>query len=195
MYRVRLMKVLVSIGLILLFVALSLVAGCQPAPAPTPTPAPAPGPAPAPAPEPEPTPPPPAPTPGIGVPVVGDSWQVTVESAREETKLTAGTKKYTCKSGYTFLIVDAMFQNLDPDKATRVSSSEVAVITEADDTIAAAGGGNQGKDINVGYEFVAMSVEDPLSLSLVFIVEEDTIDHAFKLQFQEVPLIPFFVGE
>ncbi|GAH41653.1 unnamed protein product [marine sediment metagenome] len=109
--------------------------------------------------------------------------------------MTVGTRQYTPKSGYTFLIVDATFQNLNPDETTRVSSSEVAVITAADETITAAGGGMQGKDINVGYEFVAMSVKDPLSLSLVFIVEKDTIDHAFKLHFQEVPLIPFSVGE
>jgi len=187
---------LLTLVVAIVVIASLVVAGCA-KPAPAPTPAPAPAPAPTPEPEPEPTPPtpPPAPTPGIGVPVVGDSWQVTVECARQETKLTAGTRQYAPKSGYTFLIVDATFQNLDPDEATRVSSSEVAVITEADETITAAGGGTQGKDINVGYEFVAMSVKDPLSLSLVFIVEKGTIDHAFKLRFQEVPLIPFSVGE
>lgn len=143
-----------------------------------------------PTPTPTPSPSPPTPTPSV----VGDSWQVTVENAREETQLTTSTREYTPKSGYTFLVVDAMFQNLDPTETTRVSSAEVAVITEVGETITAAGGGSQGEDYDLGYEYVAMSAEDPLFLSLVFIVKKETIDQVFKLRFREVPLIPFSVG-
>lgn len=193
-----------SLVIMMIILPLAVVIGCQQqvetpsVPTPTLTPAPtepAPAPQPETTPEPTPSPPTPAPIPGIGVAVVGDSWQVTVENAHEETRLTTRTSEYTPKPGYTFLVVDATFQNLDPAKATRVSSAEAAVITKGEETIIAAGGGSQGEDCYLGYEHIAISVEDPLSLSLVFIVKKDTIDQVFKLRFQEAPPIPFSVGD
>jgi len=135
------------------------------------------------------------PAPGIGVPVVGDSWQVMVENAREETRLAARGSEYTPKSGYTFLVVDVEFLNLGPSKMF-VLSDEVAVITVEGETISAAGGAYQGEDPALGYlDMFAASPEDPLSLCFAFIVKAETIDQAFKLQFQEVPLIPCSVGK
>ena len=144
------------------------------------------------------TTPAPTATPGIGVPVAGDHWQVTINEAHEETRLTEGLggKTYTSKSGYIFLVVDATFRNLDPVQPTNISSEAVAVISEDGEIFVADGGGAHREILWVGCSFSASSEEDEvLQPSFVFVLKEDDIDQVFKLQFQEVPPIPFSVED
>ena len=137
-------------------------------------------------------------TPGIGVPVAGGHWQVTIDDAHKETRLTIpaaqGSTTYTSKSGYIFLVVDATFRNLDPVQPTNISSEAVAVISEDGEIFVADGGGAHREILWVGCSFSASSEEDEvLQPSFVFVLKEDDIDQVFKLQFQEVPPIPFSV--
>ena len=142
-------------------------------------------------------------TPGIGVPVAGGRWQVTVTDARREYKWS----DYTPKSGFAFLVTDITFQNLDTTQETLIATKEVAVITEAGEVIIAGGfaipanshidtmNGKEAPNITSGTGFLPTlgSKEDSLSVTLVFPVPDNTINKVFKLQFQEVPFIPFSI--
>jgi hypothetical protein len=134
-------------------------------------------------------------TPGIGVPVAGGHWQVTITDAYTEKRLTfpVGTT-YTSKSGYIFLVVEATFRNLDPTQQTNISSEAVAIISEDGKIFVSDGGGSSRGALCVECTFTSSSTGDDVEACFVFVLKEDDIDQVFKLQFQEVPPIPFSVG-
>jgi len=144
------------------------------------------------------------PTPTILTPTPAHSptpaWQVTVNSAREEDKLTAPmgisglpTSTYTPKSGYTFLVVDVTFHSIDPDGKLTISSKNVTVISKEGEIISAVGEGS-GEGYMVGY--VSMNVvSNDLELAYVFTVKKDIINQVFRLQVETLPPISFSIKE
>jgi formylglycine-generating enzyme required for sulfatase activity len=170
-----------------------------PEPSPTPTPSPSFTPSLSPTPTSAPTPSPT--TPLFGVPVTAYPWQVTIDDAHKETQLIipATETLYIPKSGYIYLVVDATFRNLDPAQQTNVSSEAVSVISEEGEKFVARGGGREGvisigSPDDQGCTFTSWAAGDELQSSFIFILREDDIDQVFKLQFQEVPPIPFSVA-
>ena len=145
-----------------------------------------------------------SPTPTILTPTPTHSptpaWQVTVNSAREEDKLTSPmdisglpTSTYTPKSGYTFLVVDVTFHSIDPDGKLAISSKNVTVISEEGEIISAVGEGS-GEGYMVGY--VSMNVvSNDLELAYVFTVKKDIINQVFRLQVETLPPISFSIKE
>ena len=146
--------------------------------------------------------PPPTATPGIGVPVAGGRWEVIIDDAHKETQLIipATETLYIPESGYIYLVVDATFRNLDhPAQETNISSKDVTVISEEGEIFVASGGGREGvisigSPDDQGCTFTSWAAGDELQSSFIFILKEDDIDQVFKLQFQEVPPIPFSVA-
>jgi hypothetical protein len=129
------------------------------------------------------------------VPVVGSSWWIEIEGARQESKLTGFNNTYTPNSGYTFLILDAAFRNLDPIQQTKLSSEAFAVIGEDGEINVAKGMSFGDMEIYLLGNITISNEGDELSNSVVFVVKEDAIDQVFKLQFQEMPPISFSVGQ
>jgi hypothetical protein len=136
-------------------------------------------------------------TPGSGV-----RWQVTIDDAHKETELIVPATEtlYIPESGYIYLVVDATFRNLDhPAQETNISSKAVTVISEEGKIFVASGGGREGvigigSPDDQGCTFTSWAAGDELQTTFIFILREDDIDQVFKLQFQEVPPIPFSVA-
>jgi len=131
---------------------------------------------------------------GIGVPVLSGGWEVTVKNARKANELkTYIGDTYTANPGYIFLIVDIMFRNLDNSERT-VSTKNIAIINPKSEIISARGSGDGtsfcGVDCDATNYFQAGSER---AISFVFVLEKEAINQVFKLQFQDLPRIPFRV--
>lgn len=126
----------------------------------------------------------PAPTTTPSNEAEGGHWQVTIEDAYMITHP---------MSGYTYLIVDARFCNLAA-QPMNISQKEVAVISEDGKIFVACGGGITESLICERCTFSLWVAEDVVVRpSFLFDLGEEDIDQVFKLQFQEVPHIPFSV--
>ena len=149
-------------------------------------------------------------TPGIGVPVSAGTWEVTVSNVYQANEW-SGNKP---KSGYTLLVLDATFHNLDSAQTTRIIGNAIAII-ENDGKITDALGwgipddshidimeiGDMKKNpseagITGGLGFVPAfeSKGDTLKATYVFILTEDSISLPLKFQFQDVQ-IPFSLSQ
>jgi hypothetical protein len=132
---------------------------------------------------------------GMGVPVAGGPWQVTVEDVYTTTRLSGGLghgTTHTTKDGYTFLVVEAMFHNLNPAQQSELSTEEGAIINEDGESLAAVGGGS-GSSYCAGCVTTWATGEG--QKGFVFVLEEEAVDQVYKFQFRDVPLIPFSVEE
>ena len=127
------------------------------------------------------------------MPVTGGPWRVTIDDAHKETQLTTILdKSYIAPSGYIFLVVNATFLYLGP-KPMNISATDVTVISEDGEILDLYTSGMP--EILYVERVVSFRsfVHNCVRLSLVFVLREDDIDQVFKLQFQEVPPIPFSV--
>jgi hypothetical protein len=79
-------------------------------------------------------------------------------------------------SGFTFLVVETTFRNLDPLDQTKVTVEDVTVI------------GENGKSYD------ADDLSEP-PREFVFVIEEGAIGQSFELHFRDVPPIPFSVEQ
>lgn len=162
------------------------------------------------------------PMPGIGVKVHGSEWQVLVKQVRQDQTVRVGSgfsaKSWTAKEDYAFLIVDASFQRLTTPRSAAggiqisasptptadlfsdensIKSDQVALVTEDGAILTPAGAlfanGEMG-DICGGCSMTLMTGSGALDLNLVFLLKQNSIKgKKFKLQFLDVPLIPFTV--
>lgn len=144
-----------------------------------------------------------APEPGVGVPVAGTDWEVTIEDVSEKSDLSfasalgeTGETEYTAKKGFTFIVVGLEIWNLDSTQKTKVSTKQVAITTEGGDTLTADGGGDFGPQSTgcLDCDFTTTTPQNKLSTSFVFVVKKEDLNREFKLQFADVPPIPFAVG-
>ena len=137
---------------------------------------------------------PPEPKPGTGGSAVGNLWQITVENAYEKTQiLSPKGEEMNPKPGYKILAVDIELQNLDQTKII-IPPSWFTVTTEEGETFEGALGEYQGRDIAIAVaQMLTVNPEDPLSVPIFFLVNEETIDQVFELQFQGLTPIPFSV--
>lgn len=160
------------------------------------------------------------PTPGIGVTVRGSAWQVLVKQVRQDKTVKVGSgfsaKSWTAKEDYAFLIVDASFQRLTAMRnavggiqinasptptadlfsdENSIQSDQVALVAEDGAILTPAGAlfanGEMG-EICGGCSMTLMSGSGALDLNLVYLLKQNAITgKKFKLQFLDVPLIPF----
>ncbi|MBI5295031.1 MAG: hypothetical protein HY869_06115 [Chloroflexi bacterium] len=132
--------------------------------------------------------------PGLGTPVANEKWEVTITNPRVEKRLQgSGTTTYTPNSGYTFLLVDAAFRNLDPSQETFISGSTLTLIDSAGEVFE-----NTGSSFGITYSLGSLVTYsndqgDTLKLTLVFSVNEANIGQEYKFQFLDLPQIPFTV--
>jgi hypothetical protein len=164
----------------------------------------------------------PTPMPGIGVNVRGTEWQVIVKQVRQDKTVRVGSgfsaKSWTAKEDYAFLIVDASFEHLQAktdapstkeqnlaltptpsisfDKNS-IKSDQIALVAEDGAIVKPAGAifaKSEMGDICGDCSMTFMTGSDVLDLNLVFLLKQNAITgKQFKLQFLDVPLIPFRV--
>jgi hypothetical protein len=136
--------------------------------------------------------------PGMGVPVTSGNWQVTVNSAHEESAvLDFDNDVHTPKSSYTLVIVDVTLRNLDPSQETKVSNDAFVLIDAAGGTIESIGLGDSklGK-YGLGSYSMSNDESDVLKdVAIVFVVEKSKMRQALKLQFQDGPRIALAVNQ
>ena len=133
-------------------------------------------------------------SPGLGTPVSGGKWEVTITNARAEKQLMGsdGTR-YTPNSGFTFLVVDATFRNLDSSQETKITADSIAVMDRAGEVFKNVGSGFALTYSLGGAVTYSNDQSNSLKLGLVFSVKTANIDQAFNFQFMDVPPIAFTV--
>lgn len=169
-------------------------------------------------------PPTPIPESGIGIPVGNGGWQISLNGIRTADSLKMGTFQnqttVTPKDGYALLIVDMAIISLDPTRPMKISLDDVAIL-DTNNNIHTADGGGWGessmctgcvisisRDIgesatsitalilsgnNISFQFGSVSSEEPISF--VFIVKSGELDQEWRLQFHDIPLISFKLGD
>jgi hypothetical protein len=136
-------------------------------------------------------------TPGIGVLAVSSKWGLTLTRVHLENMLSNqiggfGGSTYTPKSGYTFLVLDMLLQNLDSSKELSVSSDMFAIINSTGqiatpDLVAS---GVPATDYYAGVSSISTTSKE-LNMSIGFVITQTSVGQMYKLQFSSVPLIPF----
>ena len=131
---------------------------------------------------------------GLDIPISNGKWEVTITNAREENQLfnSDGTR-YTPNSGYTFVIIDTTFQNLDPSQETKISADTIAVIDNTGEIFKNIGSGFQNTYSIGGLNTYSNDQSNTMKFNLVFSVKKANINDVFKFQFMDLPLIPFSV--
>jgi len=132
--------------------------------------------------------------PGVGTPVANDKWEVTISDPREESRLTGSSNNtYTPKDGYTFLLVDAEFRNLDPTQKTFVDGDTLVLTDSAGEEFTNIGSGF-GALYNLGSKVTYSNDQsDTMKFTLVFTVKKENIGQEYKFQFLDLPPITFKV--
>ena len=134
----------------------------------------------------------PRPTPSLSVAATDRKWEITITGAHEEKQLTdTGGTRYTPNPGYTFLVVDVTFHNLDASQETKISSDDIAVVDSAEETFQNVGSGFALTYSLGGSSTYSNDQSTTLKLSLVFSVKKENIGHAYNFQVKEMPPIPF----
>ena len=136
----------------------------------------------------------PTPVPGLGMPVTDGQWEVTLSNPREESRLTSSSgNTYTPNEGYTFLLVDAEFRNLDPSQETKIDGDTLVLTDSAGVTFTNIGSGF-GTFYNLGSKVTYSNDQsDTMTFTLVFTVNKDNIAQEYKFQFLDLPPITFKV--
>jgi len=132
--------------------------------------------------------------PGLGAPVSNDKWEVTISNPREESRLTGSSNNtYTPNSGYTFLLVDAEFRNLDPSQDTFINGDTLVLTDSAGEKFTNIGSGF-GAFYNLGSKVTYSNDQsDTMKFTLVFTVKKENIGQEYKFQFLDLPQITFKV--
>ncbi len=134
----------------------------------------------------------PIPASSLGEATTGGRWEITITGSREEKQLTdTGGTRYTPKPGYTFLVVDVTFHNVDVSQETKISSADIAVVDSAGETFQNVGSGFALTYSLGGSSTYSNDQSTTLKLSLVFSVKKENIGHAYTFQVKEMPPIPF----
>jgi hypothetical protein len=147
----------------------------------------------------------PTPAPGIGVEVAGSQYKLIITGVHQESRLSSSSlggfdkTTYTPKSGYTFLVVDVTIRSVDESAKMEIASNQVAIIGD-DKVIRTANGFGQsafggGSQINycVGCMTTITGTFKELKINFVFVIKKEEVQQTYKLQFQDVPPIPFEV--
>jgi len=161
---------------------------------------------------------------GIGIPVSGEGWQVSLDGVRTADSLKMGLypneTTTTPKDGYAFLIVDLAIRSLDPTRSMSISLDNVAIL-DANNKIHTADGGGWAESSmcagcvisisrsigarstsitafvisnnNISFQAGSVSSEDPISF--VFVIKSDELNQEWRLQFQDIPPMPFKLGD
>jgi hypothetical protein len=148
----------------------------------------------------------PTPTPvlNMGTPVAGSRWEVTVMDAREEDKLVDSSSggfhspQEPMGEDDIYLVVEILLFDLDETQVPGVHLAGIAILGEEGQTFDLTGIGFEEEefffqDSFQGLYFVPDSPGEEFAAFLAFVVNKDTVNQTFKLNFHDLPSIAFSI--